>query len=129
MKAAVPVAASAVGFGGLHLFLRHGPCHSRLEKMYSRRKARGLIPSAAEPSVLASQASFRVLNEVHNVLAVRVASSDVFGDADACSTIVLRGTGPVVIRSNVRPMIRSSNCGAANEHAVPAGPTCNCVDV
>lgn len=73
MKAAVPVAASAVGFGGLHLFLRHGPCHSRLEKMYSRRKARGLIPSAAEPSVLASQASFRVLNEVHNVLAVPLA--------------------------------------------------------
>lgn len=75
MKAAIPIAASAVGFGGLHLFIRHGPCHSSLERMYARRQERGLIQPQANPSILASQAGFRVLNEVHNVLAVWLESA------------------------------------------------------
>lgn len=65
-----PIAASAVGFGGLHLFLRHGPCYHGFERMYASRKERGLLAPKAEPSTLASQAEFRVLNEVHNMVAV-----------------------------------------------------------
>lgn len=65
-----PLAASAVGFGGLHLFLRHGPCYNRLQKMYASRSKRGLLAPQAEPSVLASQAEFRILNEIHNLITV-----------------------------------------------------------
>lgn len=65
-----PVAASAVGFGGLHLCLRHGSCYHSFERMYAGRKHRGLLGPQAEPSTLASQAQFRVFNEIHNLLAV-----------------------------------------------------------
>lgn len=70
VQSVAPLAASAVGFGGLHLFLRHGSCYKGLQKTYASRAKRGLLAPQAEPSILASQAEFRILNEIHNLIMV-----------------------------------------------------------
>lgn len=68
----MPIAASALSFGVTHLALRHGPVHRRLTAMYTRRKAAGLLQPNANPPELAAQAGSRILNEIHNVMVVRV---------------------------------------------------------
>lgn len=73
MPCGVPIAASALTFGATHLALRLGPVHRRLERMYVRRKEAGLIQPSANPPQLASQAGSRILNEIHNLVVVRVA--------------------------------------------------------
>eukprot|EP00892_Ulva_mutabilis_P005252 jgi/Ulvmu1/3099/UM015_0139.1 len=98
-----PVAASAVGFGGLHVALRHGACYHRFEQMYANRKERGLLSPQAQPSTLASQAQFRVLNEIHNLLAVPLAialmfdpglnSDTVHGSSGLARMVVLLSAG------------------------------------
>lgn len=40
--------------------------------MYTRRKAAGLLQPNANPPELAAQAGSRILNEIHNVMVVRV---------------------------------------------------------
>jgi hypothetical protein len=74
VAAVVPVALTALGFSGLHFFLKKGPCGRRLEETYRRRKASGHIPATKNEHELASQAEARILNEIHNVFAVRARS-------------------------------------------------------
>lgn len=71
---AMPIAASALSFGATHLALRHGPVHRRLTAMYARRKEAGRLQPNSDPPQLASQAGSRILNEIHNIMVVRIAA-------------------------------------------------------
>lgn len=71
----VPVAASAVSFGALHIVLKRGRCFKALQRVFQKRKEAGDISPNASTKKLASQAEARIVNEVHNVIVVRPAVS------------------------------------------------------
>lgn len=68
--------ASAVAFGSLHGFIRHGPPYRRMQRYFERNQAASEQADKKrqeEPSVLAAQAGARLLNDVHNIIVVRAA--------------------------------------------------------
>ena len=75
VASAIPVAASALSFGALHVILKRGRCFKSLQRVFQKRKDDGDIPAHTSTKKLASQAEARIVNEVHNIIVVRLDAS------------------------------------------------------